>query len=171
MCSLTLSQPTDDPPQVPSGLGHAVHAVNQVDGHEVLAAHPARGSGAMEGQHRHDDVDPPTVQLLRSKCPQVHRRARAHAKTVATNEPGLVLSTRCSRHPRVDSAVGLVAEPPPSSGLLRVRLPTTREREVFITKAKGTPMPGAYILGNQGAAVILGGTIEPPARREETLDV
>ena len=119
-----------------------------------------------------------TTTLMPRRCSCFARNARksidaarAHAKAMAANEPGLVLSTRRPRHPRVHGAVGLVAQPPASSWFLGIRLPAARECDVLVAKAKGTLVPGAHVLGCLGALVIFGRAIEPPTRREETLDV
>ncbi len=169
-CFLALFQPTEESTQVPSGLGHAVHGIDHVDGHEVLAAHPPRCPRSMEGQHRHDDVDPPAMQLFHSKCAQVHRGARTHAESMGADQPGIVFSTRRSRDPRVHGSVGFVTQPPASPRLLGIRLPAARERDMFVAEARATLIPGAHIVGGLGAVVVFGGAIQPPTRREEGLD-
>ncbi len=117
----------------------------------------------MERKHRYDYVDAPAMHLVRTKSAQIHRGARAHAKAVGADEPGLVFSTRRPRYPRVHGAVGFMAQPPASTWFFGIGLPAACERDVLVGKAKDMLVAGANVVGCLGALVIFGRAIQPPA--------
>ena len=148
--------------RVPGRLGHAVHAVDHVDGHEILAAHASRGPRAVQGQHHHRHVYAHPVQLGRAKRAQVDRGVLPHAEAVQTDDPGPVVPALGPRHPDVHGPVGLVLEPPRPAGFLGMRLPPAREGGVLVAQPVGGLVDRPHVVGRRGVAVVGRRVVNPP---------
>ena len=150
--ALLLAQPADDAPHVPGGLGHAVHAVDHVDGHEVLAPAPARGPGPVQRQDRHDHVDAPPCQLRGPEGAQVHGGVVAHAEAVGAHQPRAVVTpgTRDTQACTVWLASCAIQRAQPGSN--GFGLPPAREGGMLEAQPAAVLVPGVDVVRAAGGS-------------------